>query len=208
MPDRGIGSAAVPGAVHNWAPEFFIDPAGALHVFLAISSDADARQFRIYETHPEDAEDPTAWSAATPVTGPGLPGDAIDPLVVEDGGLYYLFWKDDSALSLGVSASANLTGPYRLVDGAITAPGANCEGPSVIPIAGDVWRLICDQRVDQGLRVADGADHFTRWTQLAPLLSDTGRPWNHGTALRVTDPEAVREVLAARIGDERSDARK
>lgn len=193
-----ISTADLKGAVHVWAPEFFIDHQGALHVFLAISSDLEARHFQIHETHPIDAADLTGWTTPTPVTGPGLPPDAIDPFVVEQGGLYYLFWKDDAALNLGVSASADLTSGYQLVDGAITAPGANCEGPSVIRVAGDVWRLICDQRVDQGLRVADGADGFTRWTALSPLLNDTGRPWNHGTALRVTDPEAVRTVLAAR----------
>jgi hypothetical protein len=192
-----ISTAAVPRAVHNWAPELFIDPAGALHVFLAISSDAQGRHFRIYETHPLDAERLSAWSTPAPITGPGLPADAIDPFVLWDGGVYYLFWKDDSGLNLGVSASADLTSGYRLLNGAVTPPGANCEGPSVIPVADDAWRLICDQRVDQGLRKADAADHFTRWMPFTPLLNGSGRPWNHGTAVRVTDPEAIDSIRVA-----------
>jgi hypothetical protein len=195
-----ISTAAVPGALNNWAPEFFTDADGSLHVFVSIATRPGADNFQIYETHPTDPTGLTQWSTPVMISGPGIPADAIDPFVLSAGGAYCLFWKDDANLNLGVSSSASLTAGYQSVNPNITANGANCEGPSVIPLSPGVWRLICDQRVDRGLRSADASDGFAAWTPLAPALGDPPAVWNHGTAIRLTDAAARATVEAVISG--------
>ncbi len=192
-----ISTASVAGALNNWAPEFFVDSDGSLHVLVSINSKTGVDRFQIYETHPTDAAGLTAWSPPIRVSGDGIPANAIDPFVLKQDGTYFLFWKDDTHLNLGVSASTSLTGPYQSVNPHITADGTNCEGPNVIPLSQGVWRLICDQRRSQGLRFADGSDGFAAWTSLARVTADPQGIWNHGTAIRVTDPAARASLEAA-----------
>ena len=195
-----VSTASVAGALNNWAPEFFTDADGSLHVFLSITTRPTVDNFRIYETHPTNPADLTSWSPPAALSGDGLPADAIDPFVTKKDGVYFVFWKDDANMNLGVSSSTSLTSGYRSVNPRITAERTNCEGPSVIPLSEGVWRLICDQRVDQGLRFTDASDGFAAWTPLAPVFGDRPAVWNHGTAIRITDPAARATIEAVMAG--------
>lgn len=187
-----ISTATVSKAFHAWAPEFFLDAEGRPHVFLSISTDG-VSDFAIYESHALDLDNLTDWSAPVRLTGTGLPANAIDPFVISQGATYRLFVKDDDSKALVELSSPNLTTGYTIENAHVTPAGANCEGPSVAAAPDHGWLLICDLRTDQGMHVAASVD-LSNWSPLAPV--DGPYVWNHGTALRLSDPASRRDVLA------------
>jgi hypothetical protein len=181
-------TGAVSGIFHNWAPEFFLDSSGLLHVFLGISTGGSSTNFVQYESHATDTTGLTTWSLPVAVGGTGFPSDFIDAYVVSTGGKFYLFGKDDINKNLFVMSSTQLTTGYTMLNQNITANGQNCEGATVFQRPSGSWELICDQRVDQGMRVTISNNLFVSWTGLAPLVDNQPYIWNHGTVLALNTP--------------------
>jgi hypothetical protein len=84
----GFGSS-----IDVWAPEWFIDTDGTVHVFFA--SDPSGT-FKIYETHPTDG---TLLTWSSPVLVLSAAGQNIDPYVVKISGTYYLWYSAGGYLS-------------------------------------------------------------------------------------------------------------
>lgn len=84
---------------YTWAPEFFVDDDGSVHVFVSVTSFPGvdmSRGHRIHEIHPLDQENLAGeWSVPQPVTGTAfpefsyltIPSGAYDPYVFRFNGL-------------------------------------------------------------------------------------------------------------------------
>ena len=150
-------SMAALGDVHwTWAPEWFLDDDGSLHVLVSASqTERITVKHTIYELHPLTADDLTQWSDPEPVTGPlafppwtedDLFVGTYDPYVVKRNGTYWMFFFNVRSSCIELAFSTNgLTGPY---DPSRTnnwqGIGLYKEGPTVMfsgAAAGDDLRM-------------------------------------------------------------------
>lgn len=135
---QNVSLSGVTSAYAAWAPDFFLDSSGILHIFVPVSTSSSTTNFQIYEIHPTsnppfDAN--TTWSSPVEVTGTSLPSDMIDPYMVYSGSTYYLFFKNDASGSqqVEVASSSSLTSGYTILNSAVTPSNGNCEGASILP---------------------------------------------------------------------------
>lgn len=136
-----------------WAPEWVHDPDGSLwldtngtpHVLVAASvSGTSDTGFGIYEVHPTSA-DFTQWSTPVLLTGSGFPTNLIDPYAVVGGEKFYLFYKNENSRYIELAVSGQLTTGYAITESGDWAGwGTPLEGPSVIMVAPNIWRIYLD----------------------------------------------------------------
>ena len=199
-----------------WAPEFFVDSDGSLHVIVSLGHANNTMQ--LYEQHPT-ANDLTTWSAAVALAGTALPADMIDAFMVKSGGTYYCFYKNDSNKYYEVMTSTSLTTGYTVQGSAHwmtnwpLVSGNGWEGWSMAQIDSNTWYAWVDSTdvSDNGLGYqysvytgAAGAGWLTgaNWSNLAPTKDPMTK--RHGTILRLQDLPSLRTVLAARMGNKRN----
>jgi hypothetical protein len=167
-----------------WAPEFFVDNDGSVHIIVSISTNAGA-SFQLYEMKANDAT-LTSWANPAQITGTGLPATAIDAYVVRQGANYYLYTLGGSAYPTRL-ISTSLTSGYTVDKsgnwGSWAAPaGGSYEGPSLFEVNGK-WRMIAD---DGQAKYSEAADDTASgpWTAFTPLSFDLpARTMRHGTAI-------------------------
>ena len=129
-----------------WAPEWFVDSDGSVHVFFAASAvnPYNDTGFQIYEVHPTNAGY-TTWSTPVAVSGSGLPNNMIDPFIVKVGSTYYLWYKNENTKYIKVASSSSLTSGYTvLYSGDWAGWGSGEEGPSLLNVPSVGWRVWMD----------------------------------------------------------------
>ncbi|MEV3964581.1 glycoside hydrolase [Nocardia sp. NPDC050193] len=136
----------LPGVSHTWAPEWFVDGAGTVHIVVSVH---DGTAFR---PHLMTATDPSLsaqqWTVPTPLPGitpaPDTPG-YIDTTVVLARGRYHAFVKNESTKYVEVAIADDLAGPYEFVrTGNWARWGAPREGQCVIRLPDGRWRIYLD----------------------------------------------------------------
>ena len=148
-------SSIAQGNPRSWAPEWVEDEDG-WHVVVGLSSNGSGI-LEMYELHPT-TKDFMSWSLPEKLTG--LQNDVVDGMITLIGGVYHIWYTDRTVTPwLNVHATADsLTGPYTLdpdLQGNWYPVEASVEGPYVVQIAGDHWRMYFDQP-GQGTKLIAG----------------------------------------------------
>lgn len=168
------------GTVYStWAPEWFVDDDGSIHVFVALR--LSGQDFKIYETHPTN-EDFTVWHVPVEVTG-NLPLGIIDAFMLRVNDTYYLWYKS-STRHIEYATSNSLTSNYIVQESGDWAGwGDTVEGESIVKIDDNIWRIYFDKYVDQGIYYSESSDNFNTWTTKQLINSEEFIP-AHPTVIR------------------------
>jgi Alpha-L-arabinofuranosidase B (ABFB) domain/Glycosyl hydrolases family 43 len=170
----------------TWAPEWFRDSDGSVHVIFSASTTGTAEQFRPYRITAVNA-DLSAWSGAVPL---GLPANFIDSFLVKVGGTYHNFLKNETTKYIEHATASSLGGPWTLRGtGNWAGWGSGLEGPALTQLPDGRWRIYFDQYGQSRYFYADSSDlnSFGAKVEL-PGLSGTAR---HFTVLRESSGDST-----------------
>jgi hypothetical protein len=159
--------SGIAGVKNVWAPEWFKDTDGTIHILVSINSSTT------YRYEPTD-DTLTSWGAGTPI---GMTG-VIDTFMVKVGDTYHSFSKG-SYVQHGTAPS--LDGPWTY-DGVSHWPGCK-EAPAVIGLGDGTWRLFCDAGSSGHEKSSNGSADFKTWTT-PTTLPDVGDNISHGTVIK------------------------
>ncbi|MGW7402558.1 glycoside hydrolase family 43 protein [Streptomyces sp. NPDC054833] len=165
-----------------WAPEWFVDSDGSVHVIVACSTADNEWIFTPYALRANSAL--TAWSS--PVVLSGIGSNHIDTYIVRTGSTYHAFTKNETAKYIEYGTASSLTGPYMISrTGDWAGWGSYREGPSVIQLDNGGWRIFFDGYGDGNYYYSDSYDTFATWTapKALPGISGTAR---HFTVVKET----------------------
>ena len=202
--EKNVSMSAISGTLYTWAPEWFIDRDGSLHVLVSVTgSPAMSYEHVLYETHPLDPDDLSGeWSSPVRLHGGAFPEfepspdgvqrvGAIDAYVVIKDGTYYMVFSNRPTSSMALASSPSLIGPWTmLVDGQLWGTGVYKEGHCLIHLGGAIWRLSFADAIASKLYYIESRDDWATWTEPALLGSPDGLVFNHGTVIH--NPEASR----------------
>lgn len=191
-----VSMASIGNVRWTWAPEWFLDDDGSLHVLVSASTTEQITiKHIIYELHPINANDLTLWSNPVPVTGPSAfppwtTSDTwvgtYDPYVVKRGNAYWMFFFNVRSSTIELARSTNsLTGPYEpQKTNNWQGIGTYKEGPTVLYLGGGRWRMIYADAIGSFLSYTDSTNNWQSWSLPQPV-SMPGAPTNftvnHGT---------------------------
>ncbi|HYN95457.1 MAG TPA: glycoside hydrolase family 43 protein [Pilimelia sp.] len=163
----------------TWAPEWFRDSDGSVHVVFSASTGGVGGQFRPYRITATN----TALSAWTAPVLLGLPANYIDSFLVKVGGTYHNFVKNETTKYIEHATATSLTGPWTFVGtGNWAGWGAGNEGPAVVQLPDGRWRIYFDNYTGGRYYYADSANLSSFGARvLLPGLSGVAR---HFTVLR------------------------
>lgn len=140
-----------PGAEHAWAPEWFVDTEGTVHVVVSIH---DGTAFRPHlMTATDQSLSAQQWTAPTPLPGFTPETDTlgyIDTTIVFAQGRYHAFVKNESTKNIEVAVAEDPVGPYRFertgnwAQWGGTGAGEPREGQCVVPLPDGRWRIYLD----------------------------------------------------------------
>lgn len=116
-------------------------------------------------------------------------GAAIDADIAYYGGTYYLFYKDESAGTVGYVTSESLTGPYSGFTNCTLSDQA-VEGNSIYNIAGtDNWVLMLDEYVNGSFVFQITSDFKTYEMMDKADYSLSGFTPRHGSVVQISNEE-------------------
>lgn len=182
----------------TWAPEWFLDDDGSLHVLVSASTTPQISiKHKIYELHPVIPDDLTQWSAPVEVIGPeAFPPwsedetyvGTYDPFVVKRNGTYWMFFYNTRSWHIELARSTNgLTGPYEPSrTNNWQGIGVFKEGPTVIYLGGGRWRMIYADAIHSYLNYTDSTNNWATWSAPQPVALPDAPPGftvNHGTVI-------------------------
>ncbi|MEU5096241.1 glycoside hydrolase family 43 protein [Streptomyces sp. NPDC020996] len=173
----------IAGLSRAWAPEWFVDGDGSVHVIVSCSTTDNEWIFTPYRLTATDST-LTTWSS--PVALSGLGANHIDTFVVRTGSLYHAFTKNETTKYIEYATAPSLNGPYTISrTGDWAGWGSYREGPSVIQLDNGAWRIFFDGYGDGRYYYSDSYDTFATWSAptALPTLSGTAR---HFTVVKET----------------------
>ncbi|MFC5835571.1 glycoside hydrolase family 43 protein [Nonomuraea insulae] len=125
----------------TWAPEWFKDSDGSVHVIYSASTAGTAGQFRPYRITATNSA-LSAWSAPAAL---GIPANYIDSFVVKVGSTYHNFLKNETTKYIEHATATSLTGPWTFAGtGNWAGWGSGLEGPALTRLPDGRWRLYFD----------------------------------------------------------------
>ena len=153
------------GASYVWAPEWFIDDDGSVHVFVAVD-------FSIREIHPTNSSF-TAWSSPVTITGTDFPVYMIDPYMVKLGGTYYLWYKNEVSGQkyIEYASSSSLTNGYTVIKSGDWAGWGQKEGECLVRLDDQIWRIYFNDIIG-ATYYSDSYDNWQTWTAKVLLTDD------------------------------------
>ncbi|MGW2830856.1 AbfB domain-containing protein [Streptomyces sp. NPDC001286] len=166
-----------------WAPEWFVDGDGSVHVIVSCSTTDNEWIFTPYVMKATNSA-LTAWSSPTALSGIGA--NHIDTYIVRIGATYHAFTKNETAKYIEYGTASSLTGPYTISrTGDWAGWGSYREGPSVVQLDNGAWRIFFDGYGDGNYYYSDSYDTFATWTapKALPVISGTAR---HFTVIKET----------------------
>jgi len=198
---KDVSLRAVPHTRYTWAPEWFVEHDGRLHVLVSVSH-WPTNEHELYEIHPMDAADIAGeWSSPVRLHGPAFPEfartfapegtqanaqrvGAYDAYVRKIGGLYHLWYFNRPTSSLAHATAPSLTGPYTsTVTTNLYGTGSWKEGQTMMPLGGRAWRFTYADAITSTLYYVESADDWATWTTPQKLGSPEGNMFNHGTVI-------------------------
>lgn len=185
----------VSGENRVWAPEWFVDSDGSIHILMAVSADGGTT-FGIYELHPTNS-DLTAWSNGTLLTwSSGTPSDPIDPFVVKIGSTYHLFYSHGSSTQyVEYSTASALTGPYTVVgSGNWAGWSSGLEGESLVQVNASTWRIYLDAGTGT-MYYSESTNNFSSWSAKTTVNQFFGM--QHPTIIRSFSFDVLKKAVLA-----------
>ena len=126
----------------TWAPEWFKDSDGSVHVIFSASTTGTAGQFRPYRITATNA-DLSAWTSPVAL---GIPANYIDSFLVKSGATYHNFLKNETTKYIEHATATSLNGPWTFTGtGNWAAWGSGLEGPALVQLPDGRWRIYFDQ---------------------------------------------------------------
>jgi hypothetical protein len=164
---------------YTWAPEWYVDDDGSVHVFVSLNHTT-------YETHPTNQEF-TEWTVPVLVGGDWTTSRyMIDAFIVKVDSTYYLWYKgpqDPIYHNIEYATSLSLTEGYIIQEtgnwAGFTNPpqgGNGIEGESLIQLDDGTWRIYFDDYVDRGIYYSESSDDFNSWTPKQLITSESFIP--------------------------------
>lgn len=163
------GPSLSPFVTKAWAPEWFVDDDGSVHVIVSLSTGGG---FVPYVITARNAA-LTSWGWPTPITSIGA--DHIDTTVVKVGSVYHAFTKNEHKKVIEHAVGTSLTGPYTYVPPGDW--GTHVEGPAVAQLPNGDWRLYLDAYTRGSYLYSDSSDGMKTWSKpkALPQVSGTVR---------------------------------
>ncbi|HEU4325580.1 MAG TPA: glycoside hydrolase family 43 protein [Roseiflexaceae bacterium] len=162
----------VPSTGSTWAPEWFKDSDGSIHIIVSLSQNGTGGPFQPYKITALNSA-LTSWSAASPLSG--LAPNYIDTFLVKIGGTYHAFTKNETTKYIEYATATSLTGPYTFVGTGNWAGWGNwLEGPALVQLDGGAWRIYFDAYTTSKYYSSDSANGFQSWTARAELPGLSG----------------------------------
>nr|WBO81817.1 AbfB domain-containing protein [Streptomyces sp. SBE_14.2] len=173
----------IAGLSRAWAPEFFVDSDGSVHIIVSCSTTNDEWIFTPYALRATNSA-LTSWSSPVPLSGIGA--NHIDTYLVKLGSTYHAFTKNETTKYIEYGTAAGLTGPYTLSrTGDWAGWGSYREGPALIQLDNGAWRLFFDAYGEARYYYSDSYDTFATWTAPTALPSISGMA-RHFTVVKET----------------------
>ncbi|MET9441224.1 glycoside hydrolase family 43 protein [Streptomyces sp. NPDC006610] len=175
----------IAGLSRAWAPEWFVDADGSVHVIVSCSTADNQWIFTPYRMRAANSA-LTAWSPPVALTGIGA--NRIDTFIVRTGSTYHAFPKNETTKYIEYATASSLGGPYTVHrTGDWAGWGGTREGPALIRLDNGAWRIFFDGYGDGSYYYSDSHDTFATWTapRRLPGISGTAR---HFTVLKETVP--------------------
>ena len=165
--------SGVAGTVNTWAPEWFKDKDGSIHILASIDK-------KTYRYEPTDAT-LTKFGGGTWI---GIGPDYIDTFIVTIGATYHAFTKRESTRYIEHATATSLDGPWTFVGTGDWAKwGTHREAGALIQLENGTWRFYCDAGSTGHEVYSDSSDVFQTWTPPKGLPT-VGNSISHGTVIR------------------------
>lgn len=174
-----------------WAPEWFTDSDGSLHVIISGSTTPDTGAgFTPYELHPTTTDLAGPWSTAVAITGEGFPSSVIDLFLIKAGSTYFLYYKNNAGSNaVEVSTSSSPFSGYTVLHtGDWAGWGVPMEGPQIVPLGGNSYRIYLDATTGDRLSYSDSTDGMATWSTLTSCAGGTAQ--HHGGLFTLYGSEA------------------
>jgi hypothetical protein len=193
---QGVRDEAGRMARNIWAPEQFLDRTTGDVVLLWSSSFEDAgwKRSQLWFARTRDGQ---TFTPAKMLFGPSY--SVIDGTLLEHGGIYYLFHKEEEfgvktgeRRAIRLATADRLEGPYRTHEGPLNqgqiAPVIT-EGPSVMPDPQKPgWLLLYDYCMSNGFGISSAPD-LIHWSVVEAVSFPPDA--RHGSVVRLTSAEAA-----------------
>ncbi|WP_394844439.1 glycoside hydrolase family 43 protein [Pendulispora brunnea] len=163
----------IDGLQRAWAPEWFVDTNGSVHVIVSASTAAEGEwTFKPYKLTATNAS-LTAWS--TPALLSGIGPNYIDTFLVKIGSTYHAFTKNETTKYIEYATASSLTGPYTFrKTGDWAGFGSYVEGPALVRLDNGAWRIYYDGYSAGKYWYSDSRDGFASWSAPKELPALTG----------------------------------
>ncbi len=192
----------VANLTRTWAPEWYTDSDGSVHVVVSLSTDGGA-SFRPHSVRALDSS-LASWSAPVPLAGLGP--NYIDTFVVKIGSTYHAFVKNETSKYVEYATASSLNGPYSFRGtGNWAGWGGSLEGPALVRLDNGGWRIYFDAYTSGRYYFSDSHNGFASWTPKADLPGGLTSFVRHLTVLRepagVAPAPAVGGKVSLRSGN-------
>jgi|GEM_PF-3560848 len=188
-----VSTASIPNTRFTWAPEWFQDEDGSVHIIVGVSYWM-SREFAMFAIHPTNAS-LTTWSAPQRLTGSAFPTfihnpnpdtpqyvGAYDAHIIKRSGEYYITYFDVNTSYIFCAKSPALTGPYTpFKTGNWQGIGSYKEGGTMVSLGGPSWRFYYADAIFSKMYYIESGDNWVTWSP-ATLLDST-IVFNHGTVV-------------------------
>lgn len=172
--DVDVGLA---GVTNVWAPEWFKDSDGSVSIVVSMSKSGKDGPFAAYLLR---ATDVVAGKFSAPVAMAGLGNNHIDTFLVKDGPVkdgdtYYAFTKNETTKTIELASAKSLTGPWTIEKtGDWAGWGDWIEGPAVVRLPNNGWRIYFDDYRNKTYWYSDSYDSFKTWSKKQELGGVSG----------------------------------
>jgi hypothetical protein len=173
--------AGVPAVSRVWAPEWFVDEGGGVHIIANIDTGNELPDFQPYVFTASDST-LTSWSGPTVM---GIGADYIDTFVAQLGATYHAFVKNDMTRYLEHATAPSLTGPWTFVGkGDWAGWGSGMEGPAIVQLDDGRFRMFVDPQAGGTPCQYMTSSDLNTWSARASVPGVAGGVVRHGTVIR------------------------
>lgn len=174
----------VANLTESWAPEWFIDDDGSIHILVSLRTSADGHNFTpsIISSNSNDFK---SWSY--PVAMQGLSPNYIDTFVVKINDKYHAITKNETSKYLEYATADYLEGPWQFAGTDDWAGWSNwVEGPSLVQLDNGHWRIFfdCYGCNPQKYYYSDSDDQLQTWSTKQELPGGLSGFVRHLTILK------------------------
>lgn len=188
-----------------WAPEVFFDTeTGKYMVYLAIDDGHNTNTMHYMLT--DDLFDQSKYSEPQTLYAPADGKASIDGDIVEQNGVYYMFYKDEGQGTVSLVKADHAVGPYTYVGKMETSSATGAIEGCEVYMIGDDYYLIADRYGDNGkfaiynlgsdlskLSAVDGVISTTNGNPVTTVNPTTGfqnLSVRHGSVIKITQAQA------------------